>query len=367
MNILIEDGFSSGVGTGVGKYSDRLFRSLQHLGANTIEFPEKPFLSSIPSAAFRRLLYILWLNTGLQRRLRCKGTDIAHFTNYLIPKIRLSQAQYAVTIHDLTAYLHPETLPTLNLIYDRWAIKLALRNADLIVTVSESVRSELKSLFPSENVRVETIHNNLPAKYIELPKQQRTQLPQVLRMYGITGDYLLCVGTIEERKNLLTLLEAFRKLRSDRDLHLILAGKPGYGYRRVIRYISDHQLGGSVMLPGYVSEEEKLALYDHASLFVFPSRYEGFGLPILEAMARELPVVAGRIPSTEEVAGGSVYYYGDPENHRALEQGIRRVLDDRELRQRFIVKGAERARQFADNNSGQEYLRAYRSISGVDE
>ena len=120
---------------------------------------------------------------------------------------------------------------------------------------------------------------------------------------GIRKDYLLFVGTLEERKNLLPLLRAFEKIRKQRDLQLVLVGRPAYGYRRIADHIAERDLADEIVRPGYIAQSELIALYDAATVFIYPSLYEGFGIPLVEAMARGVPIVASRIPSTEEVAG----------------------------------------------------------------
>ena len=362
MNLLIEDGFAVESGTGVGGYTSSLAEAMRQTDDCTVHLQKKKLMKTIPSAAIRRMLYILWLNTGFQLTLRRQRTDLAHFTNYLIPHTRFTDTKYVVTIHDLTALKYPDTLPKLNLLYDRWALSHAFREADLILTVSESVRTEITEMYPSTASRIRVIRNTLPQRYLQMQSSSPGQLPGILRDHGITGDYLLFVGTLEERKNLLTLLDAFREVRNRYDLSLILAGKGAYGYPKILRRIRDLHLGGSVYLPGYVSEEEKLALYDHAGLFVFPSLYEGFGLPLLEAMARNVPVVASDIPSTREVAGECVHYYGDPDDIRGLAETIFAFIENHNLFDRNVIRGRRRAEEFTGRDFGQRYIDAYRSI-----
>jgi len=163
----------------------------------------------------------------------------------------------------------------------------------------------------------------------------------------------------------MTLAKAFENLRNCKKLQLVLVGRPGYGFPKLSRYLDKHRLRGEVILTGYVSEEEKIALYDLATAFIYPSLYEGFGIPLVEAMVREVPIVASRIPSTKEVAGDAAVYYGnDPFDHEALAEQILKVLENDALRQGLIEKGLKRARNFSWENIGQRYLQAYRMALG---
>lgn len=369
MKVVLEDGFAIQKGTGVSQHTLNLFHYLREVSEiDSAELVEKPFLSKVPSGALRRVLYITWLNTSFQLFLKEKKPDIVHFTNYLIPIVRLCDVKYLATIHDLTAWRLPETVASVYLSYIKWAVSQAVKRADLVLTVSEAVKREIIKLFGVHPGKIRTVYNLIGKNFWKLPKTAPDKIEAIKAKFGIKGDFLLFIGTIEQRKNLMTLIRAFEKVRDYRKLQLVLVGKPGYGFSKVDRYLSDHRLKGEVILTGYVSEEEKIALYDSATTFVYPSLYEGFGIPLVEAMVRKVPIVASRIPSTEEVAGeAALYYSGDPLNHETLAESILMLLENENLQQNLVKEGLKRAQEFSWEKVGKRYLQAYQEALDMDK
>ena len=368
MRIILEDGFAIQKGTGIGQHTLNLFCHLKAFPEiKDIRLVEKPFLNEVPSAALRRILYIAWLNSRLQLILRRERADIIHFTNYLIPVLRLSDAKYVVTIHDLTAWKFTETLPPIYLPYIKWAIFHAVKTADLIVSVSDAVKQEIAELFGLNIERIRTCYNGVAKSFLESPKTAPDKIGTIKDKFGIKKDFLLFVGTIEERKNVVTLVKAFGRVRNYKDLQLVLVGRPGYRFSMFNKYLNEHGLNGEVIVTGYVSEEEKIALYDGAAAFVYPSLYEGFGIPLVEAMARGVPIVASRIPSTEEIANKAALYYDDPFDYKALADRILELLDSDTLQRDLVERGVKRAQEFSWEKVSKEYLRAYRELLGVDK
>jgi len=362
--IVLEDGFSIQKGTGIGQHTLNLFHQLREFPeVDNVQLIEKPFLSRIPSVTLRRALYIAWLNSGLQSLLRRRKADIVHFTNYLVPALRLSSAKYVVTIHDLNAWRFPETLPRAYVSYIKWATTHAVKTADLIYTVSDAVKKEIAELFDINSERIRTVYNGIAQALWKTPRKSAGEATAIKEKFGIKKDFLLFIGTIEERKNVITLVKAFEELRNCKDLQLVLVGRPGYGFSKLSKYLNEHHLRDEVILTGYVSEEDKIALYDLATIFVYPSLYEGFGIPLVEAMVRKVPIVASRISSTEEVAGdAAIYYSNDLFDHEALAEQILKVLENGTLRQELVKKGLQRTKEFSWERVGQRYVQAYREV-----
>jgi len=365
IKIVLEDGFAIQKGAGIGQHTLNLSHQLRKFPEiDSVQLMEKPFLSRISSASLRRALYIAWLNSGLQMVLRRKRVDIIHFTNYLIPVLRLSKAKYVVTIHDLTAWRFPETLPRAYVSYIKWAISHAVKTADLICTVSDAVKKEIVELFNIDEEKVQTCYSGVSKEFCKLPDGLLNNfLIKLQRKFPIKPGFLLFVGTLERRKNVMTLLKAFSTLEArleDLNLQLVLAGSPGNSYPEVRTYLEKNNLKDQVILTGYVTKEELIALYNLSRIFVFPSLYEGFGTPLLEAMACGVPIVASEIPSTKEVAKDAVFYYGEPCNAEALTQAIIKVLEDEDLQRNLVVKGLGRVKVFSWEKIAEKHLRAYR-------
>lgn len=366
IKIILEDGFAIEKGTGIGRSTLNLFQQLRKLPeVDSIHLIEKSFLNKVPSVALRRALYVAWLNSGLQLLLKRRKVDVIHFTNYLIPALKLSDTKYAVTIYDLTAWRFPETLPFTYLPYIKQATFHAVKTADLILTISDAVKKEIIELFKVDGERIHTVYTGIPKYFWQHPKKVPDEIVAIKDKFGIKKEFLLFVGTIEERKNVMTLIRAFEMVRNWKNLQLVLVGRPGYGFSKLSKYLDDHQLKGEVILTGYIAEEELIALYDMATAFTYPSLYEGFGIPLVEAMARGVPIVASKIPSTEEVVGEAAIYYNDAFDHEALTKLILELLENDTLRRDLVEKGMERSQQFSWDRIGKRYIKTYQKLLKV--
>jgi len=362
LKIALEDAFSIQGKASIGLYTTQLLSGFQRWApSDEALLVPKRFLSSFPHKPVRKILYIAWLNTFLQSFLRKNGIDLIHFTNFLIPSVRRSEAKYAVTIHDLVPWKHPEVLPPLYLSFSRWATLKSVRGADLILTSSETIRREVLELFQVDERIVRTGSNGVGPEFGPLPEEVcHSRLSSFKRRVPFRPPFLLFVGVLEARKNVLTLLKAFSRVREETDLQLVLVGRAGYQYVKLQEYVKAYRMEDRVVFAGYVSPEELIALYNTATLFVFPSLYEGFGIPLIEAMACGVPIVASRIPSTEEVADDAVFYYGNPLDEKGLAASILRVLGDEQLRLDLVAKGRERAKRFTWDEVAKRHLASYK-------
>ncbi|MEJ2006728.1 MAG: glycosyltransferase family 1 protein [Acidobacteriota bacterium] len=362
MRLLLEDGFSIEKRTGVGRYSENLMRELGRYA----DFEILPQLTSklvrkIRPSSIRRVAYAAWLETGFQDQLEKLGPDLIHFTNHLVPRSRKSKAKYVVSIHDLAAWKLPEVHPPMYARYIRKAISRAVKVADLILCPSDSIRKEVIEQFNLAEERVRSAwngHSHLP----EIPAERREDLRQQLgSRLGLQKPYVLFVGTLERRKNVTTLVEAFARVAGAFDLQCVMVGKPGYGFPEIKSSIERQGCRDRYILPGFVTDEELALLYTLAEVFVFPSRYEGFGTPLVEAMCFGLPIVASRIPSTEEVAAEAAAYYDNPRDHEALAGKMIDVLASPQLKSRLGSLGTQRSGKFSWESLARKHIDAYRA------
>jgi glycosyltransferase involved in cell wall biosynthesis len=362
MRILLEDGFSIDKGTGVGRYTENLATKLgRHSGVEVLPGLSIGMITRIRPASARRIAYAAWLETGFQRQLAALSPDVVHFTNYLVPRTRKSKARYAVSIHDLTAWNLPEALPRMYRMYLRAAISQAVRSADLVLCPSNAIRKEIMERFGPKEEQVRAAWNadsQLPKLSVEAQEQLAGGFRKKL---GLQKPFILFVGTLERRKNLTTLVEAFARVAQTTDMQLVMVGRPGYGFSEIEAAIRRRTRQGQCILTGYVSDEELSLLYTLADLFAYPSLYEGFGIPLVEAMSFGLPIVASRIPASEEVAGEAALYYDDPLDATGLESKILQALGDSALRSELGSRGRQRAIQFSWEHVIDMYLDAYQS------
>jgi len=311
----------------------------------------------VPWGAYRwRLTTALRHFLGLSMDRFFAGVDLFHATEHLLP--RFSSVRTVFTLHDLIFLFHPETHKPLN----RWFLTLMmprfLRAADAVIAVSECTKRDAIRFYSIPEEKITVIYEGVSPRF-------RPANPEAVRAvrekYGLPERFILYVGTIEPRKNLTTLLEAFHHLLATRDLRLVFVGKKGWLYEGFFRRLRELGLEDRVIFTGYVPDEDLPAIYSAADLFVFPSLYEGFGLPVLEAMACGTPVVCSNTSSLPEVAGDAAILV-DPTDVRALAGAMERVLTDEHLRAEIYAKGLGRARQFTWAKAAQETLKVYLEV-----
>ena len=362
MRVLLEDGFSVEKGTGVGRYTQSLANELAgHPEFELLLQPAPGWIRNMRPLLLRRIAYAAWLETGFQDQIGRLLPDIVHFTNYLVPRTRRAQTRYAVTIHDLTAWKLPGALPSMYARYIRLAITRAVKFADVILCDSHAVRNEVIERFGLDGNRVRTAWYGSAC----LPAVSNETQEQLLRTFedkfGLRKPFVLFVGTLERRKNIVTLIKAFAQMSKASELQLVLAGRPGFGFSEIEAAIRHQPRPERYVLTGYVTDDELAALYSQAALFVYPSLYEGFGIPLVEAMGIGLPIVASRIPASEEVAGDAAVYYDDPLDEAALAARIDEVFSNSSIQAELALRGKQRAERFRWENVVGMYIDAYRS------
>lgn len=354
--------------TGVGYYTEHLLHHLLYVA------PEEEFVvvsnrpvctaTSLPAQAhiferYRFPVRNVWMQTLLPMALCQIQPDVAHFTNSIAPLVKCVPT--VITIHDMTLSLFPRLHPLRKQVLTRPLVALAARTADAIITVSHSARQDILRLTGVPAERVHVIHEAAAPAFH--PIQDRELLEVVRRRYRLAERIILYVGTIEPRKNLLRLIEAYAHLRRRGELphQLVCVGPFGWGYQEVRRRIEELQLGEAIRLTGYVPFADLAPLYNLSEIFVFPSLYEGFGLPVIEAMACGTPVITARNSSFREIADGAVEAI-DPLETDAIAEALLRLARDADWRQELGERGLARAREFSWVHAAQKTLNVYREV-----
>ncbi len=359
--------------TGVGHYTLELARSLALISPRD-EFElvsPAPFndtaLAEIKHASLPNLLTKNprassirghWWSIGLPMYIRRAAFDLFHGTNFDVPLWK--QGRSVVTIHDLSALLHPDKHRSRLVRRARLRLPLVVRFADRIITPTESVKREICERFKIKPDRVTAIHSAARGSFKPLPFAQSAELRKRL---GIADDFVLFVGTLEPRKNLLTLLKAFKQIIEHTDLRpqLVIAGGEGWLMDDMFAFIRSSGISDRLCFTGYLSDEELRGLYSSCKVFAYPSVYEGFGLPPLEAMACGAPVIAGRIPSLQEVLGSAARLV-EPLDVNALAGTIVELLKDTNQRQALGAAGREHAGQYSWERTARMTLEVYREL-----
>ena len=316
---------------------------------------EEHFLSA-KSSVIRSLTLV----PAALRRLR---VDVFHGMDHVgIPLVGRS-GKYVVTVHDVIPLILPETFTPRHRLVVRLALARVRRKADLVVVPSHAVKRDVVRRVGLPGDRVVVTHEGCEPRF--RPVRSEGALRDVAARYGLPPRYVLAVGTLEPRKNLTTLLEAFARLRRDgavdADLRLVLAGARGWLDEPIFATVRSLGLEDAVRFTGFVDDDDLPAVYSGAALFVFPSLHEGFGLPLLEAMACGVPVVTSNVSSMPEVAGDAATLV-DPRDGEGLAAAIARSLRDAALRDRLREAGIARARQFSWEATARRTLDAYASL-----
>ncbi len=287
--------------------------------------------------------------------------DLFHFTNYMIPPMRENRA--VTTIYDMGFLRHPQYV-------DPRAMKWPLRHAEEsaaraagVITVSEFSKSEIVTLLGLPPDRVHVVY---PGVSEDFGAERCDPEPSAVQAkYGLSNPYALCVGTIEPRKNLPTLLRAYAKnlpFFRTRGCRLVLAGRKGWGTAEVFRTLRSCGLERDVLLTGYVSDAERIPIYRAAQFAVFPSFYEGFGMPLLEAMAAGTPVLASDIPAHREVLADAGRFFA-AEDEDELGRRMRELAEDRDLRRELAERGRRRACLFTWERSAAALGRIHQCVA----
>ena len=289
-----------------------------------------------PSANIPRLAW------GMPRAARQDRLDLLHVTYTLPPAL---SCRTIVTVHDISYTVFPETFSPRDRILLSFAVPLSMRRSDRVLTVSEHARAEIVRRYRIAPEKVVAIPNGVGAHF--QPVRDSAALAAIHDRYRLPAQFLLAVGNLQPRKNLRRLIEAFATLRRDGRItaKLVLVGKTLWRESEIFAAIQGYGLADEVITTGYVPEEDLAAIYSAATVFVYPSLYEGFGLPPLEAMACGTPVLTSNTSSLPEVVGDAAITV-DPQATGDLALAIERLLGDAALRQDLIERGLVRARRF---------------------
>jgi len=357
---------------GLGRYAGEVARALAHRGQlnltlfynkqgdarlpdNLARLPQKTV--SVGNKPWRMAVLLSQMSRWPMDRAFAAG-DVFHATNHLLAHFK--RARTVFTLHDLI-FLH---YPEYHLPYNRWFLTFAmprfLRAADVIITPSECSRQDAIKFYGLPPQKIRVIYEAAAPHF--RPDIPETELARVRQTYNLPSQFILHVGTIEPRKNLSRLLEAFHSLLAEQpELRLVLIGKKGWLYEDFFASLQNLGLTERVIFPGFVAEADLPAFYRLASAFVYPSLYEGFGLPPLEAMACGAPVVCSNASSLPEVVGNAGLLV-NPTDTAALAQALRRLLTDPRLRTELGGRAVERAGRFSWDKAGAELESVYREL-----
>jgi glycosyltransferase involved in cell wall biosynthesis len=282
--------------------------------------------------------------------------DVFLATEHLLPYFRRTRSVF--TLHDLIFKFFPAAHLPLN----RWFLNLMmprfLRDADAVIAVSECTRRDAIRCYRLSAGKIHVIYEGVNARFRQVKDQ--ASLDEVRRRYQLPARFILCVGTIEPRKNLAQLFEAFRMAQLG-DMQLVVVGRKGWLFTETFARLRALGLENRTVFTGFVPDDDLPALYSAAQVFAFPSLYEGFGLPVLEAMACATPVVCSRAASLPEVAGDAAWLVA-PDDVRGWSEALSRLVLDAALRAELGQRGQRQAARFSWAQAARQTRQLYREV-----
>lgn len=296
-----------------------------------------------------------WRSMRMVNAFKDDKIDLYHGLSYELPiGITATGTAAVVTIHDLIFLRFPQYYKTIDRKIYTWKSRYACKNANRIIAISQKTKADIIDFFGTDESKIDVIYQGCDSDFYTI--KSALEKEQIRRKYQLPGEFLLSVGTIEERKNLELLIKAMPLLSVE--VKLVVVGKPTSYLQKIKKLIAASNLQNQVIFLHDVVFAELPLLYQMASAFIYPSRYEGFGIPVLEALNSGTPVIAATGSCLEE-AGGPHSLYVHPDDEKALAKSIARVLTDENKRTLMIEKGLEYARRFRDKEIAENIMNCY--------
>jgi glycosyltransferase involved in cell wall biosynthesis len=287
------------------------------------------------------------------------GIDVLHSTHHTLP-LRPMRARRVVTVHDLTFMRIPERYPAARRVYMTASTKAAVRVADAVIVPSNAVRDDVLSMLPVAPSRVHVVYEAAAERF--RPRGREASMSMAVK-YGMSRPFVLSVGSLEPGKNRARLIRAMHALRQEGiDRMLLVVGQPAWKHEGDRALVEELDMDDRVVYAGYVPDDELPALYSACEVFAFPSLYEGFGVPVLEAMACGAPVLTSNASATAEVAADAALLV-DPMSVKSIRDGLRALLTDAALRESYVRRGLERDAQFSWRRAADETYAVYMHVA----
>ena len=311
-----------------------------------------------PANKLVKPLRSLWRIKGIVNDLKRDGVDIYHGLTGELP-LGLSEAgiKSVVTIHDLIFMRCPEYYNPVDVAIYKWKFRNTCKQADRIIAISECTRRDIMELGEIDDSRIHVVYQSCGTRFCQ--QVGEAQKAEVRSRYSLPQRYILFVGTIEERKNALLAAQALPYLSDE--IHLVLVGRQTAYAKTITSFARQNGLANRIHMLSGVPTSDLYAIYQQAECFVYPSRYEGFGIPIIEAIQSRLPVIACTGSCLEE-AGGPDNVYVDPDEPQEMAMAIKSITDNPDAARQIVTRSLDYIRRFENGNVAQEMLNVYRSL-----
>ena len=311
-----------------------------------------------PANKLVKPLRSLWRIKGIVNDLKRDGVDIYHGLTGELP-LGLSEAgiKSVVTIHDLIFMRCPEYYNPVDVAIYKWKFRNTCKQADRIIAISECTRRDIMELGEIDDSRINVVYQSCGTRFCQ--QVGEAQKAEVRSRYSLPQRYILFVGTIEERKNALLAAQALPYLSDE--IHLVLVGRQTAYAKTITSFARQNGLANRILMLSGVPTSDLYAIYQQAECFVYPSRYEGFGIPVIEAIQSRLPVIACTGSCLEE-AGGPDNVYVDPDEPQEMAMAIKSITDNPDAARQIVTRSLDYIRRFENGNVAQEMLNVYRSL-----
>ena len=301
---------------------------------------------------------LLWEQTAFPRQVRNSGVDLLHSLHYTRP-IRLP-CPSVVTFHDMTFFLYPQYHTLFKRLYFPLAIRFSAHKSDALITVSNNTKEDTMRLLGVPEHKITPIPLGVSDDFTVISNKELLQ--HIREKYNLPQEFILHVGVVEPRKNLTLLLKSFQELiRDGSKISLVIAGQLGWMYEDVFKQVDELGIREEVIFTGYIPPEDLPGIYNLARIFVYPSVYEGFGLPPLEAMACGTPTITTDISSMPENIGDAGILV-PPGDEAALTEAMRSLLDNPDLQEHLSRTGTQRAGRFTWEANAQAAIKVYKQV-----
>ena len=361
--------------TGLGNYSRTLIETL------TTHFPENeyhlftPKLNDLPRVAMvtthpsvkvhlpkdslSKKVPALWRLYTINKDIRNSDIKIFHGLSHELPLSMPPTVRSVVTIHDLIHERYPNFYPFIDRKIYSFKFKKACQQADIIVAISEQTKRDIIDFYKVDPSKIQVIYQSCdPIFYKSKPSKNKDE---IVKKYNLPSSFMLYVGTVNERKNLLSLVKALKTLENRPDINLVVIGDGGAYFQIVKKYVTENGLQKRVSFLTKIEFTDLPTIYTLARVFVLPSFFEGFGIPIIEALWSGTPVISS-IDSCFDEAGGPDSVYINPHNIDALSAAINRVWYDENLRSQMILRGSYFVKKFGDEGIAEQWTKLYQSL-----
>ena len=363
--------------TGLGNYSRMLICGLAQQYQNVRSFLYAPDMSGEYKSYFSGFANIstrqpsgidrhfpnLWRSYGVAVHLKGDKVDILHGLSHELPYGIPRSIKKVVTMHDLIVWRYPQYYSLFDRCVHRLKQRHACRVADVVIAISEQTKSDLIKYMHVPESKIRVLYQSCDSLFWKPVGEQ--DKASVRETYGLPEKYVVCVGSIEERKNQVAAVRALADLPAD--LHLVIVGRPhGNYYNSLISEIRKRKLTDRVHIVTNADFEDFPAIYANAVASVYVSHFEGFGIPILESMCCDVPVVTSNVSSMPE-AGGEAALYASPDNPKEIAEQLNRIIADPQLREQLVAKGREQRVKFSPERIIADFYSLYSSLCPEEE